>query len=267
MTIVGRPGNGPGEFSNLRQIAVTEDESGIFAWDASSRIQVFAWRDSTYGLERTFQVDGNAYEGDMCLTNDHLFVIGYREESDAIINKYSLEGVLVTSFGARYDSPFPLLNRIMSRFGGLECDAEFGVVVHVNHYLPVISGYAVTGDLVWRVKLDGYKSAAVEEIMDDGSLGVSHRDARSGASYQIILNRDHGSSSVIARYWVKVGRRRTAWHLAYLSRGHAIRQRFLGGKPQLRQRQSRPAGAGFKPGVRKRVRHVSSDSSLRQVRH
>lgn len=91
--------------------------------------------------------------------------------------------------------------------------------------------------------------------------------ARSGASYQIILSRDHGSSSVIARYWVKGGRRPTAWHLAYLSRGHAIRQRFLGGKPQLRQRQSRPAGAGFKPGVRKRVRHVSSDSSLRQVRH
>ena len=41
LEVVGSPGRGPGEFSNLTRVAVREDEVKLFAWDDESRVQVF----------------------------------------------------------------------------------------------------------------------------------------------------------------------------------------------------------------------------------
>ncbi len=216
LTTVGRPGNGPGEFSFLSRVAVTEDESRIFAWDGpTSRVHAFGWRDSTYVLEDAFYIEGNAYEGGLCATNDHLFAIGYMEESDGVIHKYSLEGVLVTSFGTRYKSSFSLLSRIMSERGMLECDEELGIIVHVNDSLPIITGYSEDGDLVWQARLEGFRPAAVEETLEDGYPGVYRRHRNPGESDRILLIRDRGSTSVIVRYYVMGdgGAQPGKWHI------------------------------------------------------
>ena len=203
LAVVGSHGQGPGEFQDLTRIAVTGDETRLFAWDMLSRIQVFGKRDSIYVLENTFHIVANAYEGDICVVNDHLYAIGYSAELDGIIHKYTFAGDHVTSFGARYKSSFSLLSMVMSRLGRLKCDERLGIIAHVNYHLPILTGYSQDGSLVWRVKFADFRPAVVEELLDDGSPGVNSWQVQPGESAGFTLIQDQVSDSLIVRYPVR----------------------------------------------------------------
>lgn len=203
LAVVGNPGIGPGEFSELTRVAVMENEAKLAAWDRLSRVQVFSKQDSTYMLENIFHIVPNAYEGDICVVKDHLYAIGYSENLEGVIHKYTLAGDHVTSFGELYKSSFSLLKGAMSQAGRLECDEQLGIIAHVNHSHPILTGYSENGDIVWRVKFDDFRPAIVEEGLKDGAPSITYRPVQKGESGGYSLIRDQMTATLIARYHVK----------------------------------------------------------------
>ena len=201
--IVGSPGSGPGEFSNLTRVAVTEDEANLFAWDAHSRVQVFGKRDSAFVLENSFHVVPNANAGDICVLNEHLYAVGYGEELEGVLHKYTRAGSYVASFGTPYKSSFSLVRRAMDDLGQLKCDERLGIIVHSNHRLPILLGYSENGDVVWRLKFADFRPEILEEGLSDGGMpSVEFLPLRKGHSRGYVLIRDQMGASLIVRYQV-----------------------------------------------------------------
>ncbi len=92
--IVGSPGVGPGEFTNVKGMAATEDAGQIFVVDQIGiRIQVFRKNaEDLYELEHAFFTSDYG-ASDICVMGGHVFLTGYSDEQDLVIHKLTYQPV------------------------------------------------------------------------------------------------------------------------------------------------------------------------------
>ena len=147
--------------------------------------------------------------------NEHLYAVGYGEELEGVIHKYTRAGSYVASFGSRYKSSFSLVRRTMDDLAQLKCDERLGIIVHSNHRLPILTAYSENGEIVWRIKFADFRPEIVEEGLSDGGVpSVEFQPLRKGQSAGYALIRDQIDASLIVRYHVmgEIGAARSVSH-------------------------------------------------------
>ena len=177
--VVGKRGEGPGEFPLANQVNVTEtgDETLLVVGASASLVSVFQQQDTIWTLKNTFTTAQPFMSGGLCSMHGHVYTIGYSEdaapESDGIIHKYTMEGEHVMSFGTPYKDPSPFVRGSLAGRGTLECNATHRVIAYAHDLIPVITGFSDTGDVRWRVLLeDAHLDPAEQGRTAEGRLSM-----------------------------------------------------------------------------------------------
>ncbi len=138
------------------------DSSGriIFA-DRSNGVRIFERTGKTHRVSTTLPSSLEIHE--VCVREDILHIHGFSPDNHHAINRVSLSGNTLNSFGAIYSSSSPLVHRILG-MGQIACmDSK---IIYAPNYLPVIYSYSPTGDMQWAVKIPDFQTL---EIIDKGS--------------------------------------------------------------------------------------------------
>lgn len=138
------------------------DSSGriIFA-DRSNGVRIFERTGKTHRVSTTLPSSLEIHE--VCVSEDVLHIHGFNPDNHHAINRVSLLGNTLNSFGAIYSSSSPLVHRILG-MGQIACmDSK---IIYAPNYLPVIYSYSPTGDMQWAVKIPDFQTL---EIIEKGS--------------------------------------------------------------------------------------------------
>ena len=104
--ILGGPGEGPGEMTWVGKVSVTGSGDSVYVVVGSGQYKVSVFRrrrDGTHEFRNSFLSAVNYFNGDLCAMHGHVYTTGYKEDLNGVIHKHTLEGVHVSSFGARYN--------------------------------------------------------------------------------------------------------------------------------------------------------------------
>ena len=179
---IGKAGEGPGEFYNPQSVSVTDGgKTIVVASVSSSRINVFDRNDDDFNLRSSFR--GAVGPWATCAMNGHVYVLGAIEGRTEIIHKYTYDGELVMSFGELYRSPVPRVVNSLSYRGWLACNQEEDIVGWIRRYVPVITGFSSTGEILWRVRVADFTPSRVEHgVNEEGLDSITFSPLREGES-------------------------------------------------------------------------------------
>lgn len=144
------------------------DSSGriIFA-DRSAGIKIFERTGDTHQVSEAFPLSLEIHE--VCVRKDVLYVHGFNPGNRYAINRLSLSGNMLKSFGALYASSSPLVYRNLG-MGQIACmDSR---IIYAPNYLPVIYAYSPGGAMQWAVKIPDFNTMEIIETESDVSMGV-----------------------------------------------------------------------------------------------
>ena len=117
------------------------------------------------------------------MMNGHIYTLRYREDLEGVILKYTLDGDLVSSFGAPYISDNPFAVEIFSDDGFLACSEEYGVVGWIRERVPVFTGFDEEGTELWKILFPEFDPwPVVEAVNDDGRPALRYYPAEEGQS-------------------------------------------------------------------------------------
>ncbi len=208
MGTFGAPGEGPGEFRNPRQLAVTDHGKTIFVIGGDRSIPVFERKDAaTYTEKYTFKKGMRSSAG--CAMNGHLYLLGYTPDIDGVIHKFTPEGKRIASFGAPYKSRNAFVVASQSGRGLLACSEEHRIVGLIRENIPVFTGYTEAGDVAWHVTFADFKSCSVvETIADDGAPTMQYHTTEPGQSvFEKVFTDSSGDLYVQYNTGVQSGRK------------------------------------------------------------
>lgn len=167
-TTLGRPGEGPGDFSSPRTAAL--DSAGrLYIGDLGRRVQVFLPAGHGYTLDTVLQTGISPKS--MCVLHDRLIVQGVTLGDTNSLHIFDLRGRPLASGAPLYHLRSPIINYTVSE-ARIACDSTSDVIVLASPLLGEVRGYHLDLTLAWRTKLAGYRSAVVRELPDEG-FGVT----------------------------------------------------------------------------------------------
>ena len=196
--IVGSPGVGPGEFTQVEGVAATGDASRIFVADQGGyRIQVFHKNaEDLYELEHAFFT--NRYvASDICVMGGHVYLAGYSEELELVIHKLTYAGEYITSFGQPYLADNPFVRMILSEQASLVCNEKNRIIAYVNVTVPVLKGYDELGSLLWNVTFPDHNPMYKIETTRPAIRFLSQQP---GESSFLLIATDTFSDAFVASY-------------------------------------------------------------------
>ncbi len=197
----GGQGEGPGEFNQPRELALFESGRKAVVF-SKGRVQVFERQENGQFLYRNgFTSIGT--QG--CVMNDHIYVLRHYLGRPGNIQKLTMEGERVTSFGYTYKSKNKFVTRSLSTGSGsgIACSERHGVVGMIVGRIPVLHGYSEDGELLWRVKVGNTKFTPVEE--KDGGRTLSYKSSSKGDAYGTNLFVDGDGEYFNLTYAVNAG--------------------------------------------------------------
>ena len=194
-SVIGKRGDGPGEFSSVRKVSITETKDGplLIVGASSYKVSVFQQEGDTWVLRNSFQTTYSLGDGDLCAMHGHVYTIGYSEEYPGVIHKHTLEGELVLSFGKPYNDPDPFIRWNLSERGTLDCNETHRVIAYADDLNPVVTGFSDTGVIRWRIELaDANIAPTPQRRTDDGrtSIGFSSPGNGNTSSIEFIPGTD-----------------------------------------------------------------------------
>ncbi len=225
----GSAGAGPGEFHTPRVVSLSD--SGTIAVVFADRIQVYERLDNGHFHSRNSFGAVGSYG---CAMNGHIYILRLypnRPDRPGNIQKFTLDGEWVASFGHPYKSDKAYVATSLSRKGKLACSERHGVVGMVLDRIPVLYGYTEEGSLLWRVKFEGLRAAPVEERDGGRTLGFKRWSAGEAALASLHVDAD-GHFNI--RYMVFVKRGREAPHHLYRINAQTGYGKYAGHAPMLR---------------------------------
>lgn len=154
-SVVGKRGEGPGEFPQVTKLAVMENDTGpiLVVGASGNQIAVFQQTGSTWVEESRFTTAHAFMHGDLCAMHDHVYSIGYSEEHTGVIHKYTLGGEYALSFGNIYSDELPFIRSALSPRGALDCNETQRVIAYAHDLSSVVTGFSDRGIVRWRVHL------------------------------------------------------------------------------------------------------------------
>ena len=179
----GGQGEGPGELHQPRELALSESGRKAVVFSLN-HIQVFERQENGQFLYRNSFPYSGTYG---CVMNDHIYVLKYYPSKPGNIQKLTMEGERVASFGYEYQSKSEFVKSTLSggHSGRLACSERHGVVGMILERIPVLHGYSEDGELLWRVKFEGIKPSPVEET--DGGRSLTYKAPSKGDAYAAYL--------------------------------------------------------------------------------
>ena len=158
----GGPGEGPGEFLYPWKVLLANIGRTVAVHSINPFVHVFERQDATtFQLRSSFPDDVQLGESG-CAMNGYFYYLGFSNELDGVIHKYTLEGDRVASFGAPYKSSSPIATQVLSDSGYLACSEQHAMIAHIRSYVPVVTGYKETGEAAWQVLFPDFKPSRVE---------------------------------------------------------------------------------------------------------
>lgn len=202
--VIGKRGQGPGEFPLADKVALSETENEAFLVVAGSPIPVSVFRKEAgvWIYKKTFTAMRDLLDGDLCAMHGHVYAVGYSEGAAGVIHKYTLEGEHVLSFGEPYIDPDPFIRSSLSERGELACNAIHHMVAYRHELSPVITGFSDTGNVQWQVELADADIGPVDQTFTDEfgpTIGFRSAPSRTGRP-QFISTPD--SESFLVQYGV-----------------------------------------------------------------
>ena len=197
----GGQGEGPGEFNQPRELALSESGRKAVVF-SKGRVQVFERQENGQFLYRnSFPSIGT--QG--CVMNDHIYVLRYYLGRLGNIQKLTMEGEWVASFGYTYKSKSKFVTRRLSTGSGsrIACSKRHGVVGMIVGRIPVLHGYSGDGELLWRVKFEDIKFTPVEET--DGGRSLFYKNSSKGDAFGTNLFVDEDGEHFNLTYTVNAG--------------------------------------------------------------
>lgn len=164
---IGSPGEGPGELGSPSSLEV--DPSGrVIVADRFQGIKIFDRKGETHTFSTTLPLSGEVNE--VCVQDDILHLHSFDGLNVNAINRYSISGDSLDSFGEVYSAMSPLVRRFLGRTQIACMDSK---IIYAPNYLPVIYGYSHEGDRQWTAKISNFKTPEVEEDVDETGSRVS----------------------------------------------------------------------------------------------
>ncbi len=168
---VGKPGNGPGEFTAPRRLLFGPD-AWMYVSDYPNVLEAFVFNGQQWEFERTIRLPVQI--NDACLAPNALYLagatsIGASGDSLAAIHAIELPGGReLGSLGWLYRTARPQALARMSE-ANVACISGSGSgVVLLPEYLPEVRGYEVDGSVRWITRIAEYRPWTVAEKPDGG---------------------------------------------------------------------------------------------------
>ena len=226
----GGSGSGPGEFTKPGDLALSD--SGRIAVVIGKGIHVFERQKNGQFIYRNSFPSIGTYG---CVMNDHIYVVKYYPDRPGSIQKLTMEGEWVASFGYTYKSKNKFIaSQISGGLGGrLACSERHGVIGLMLVRIPVLHGYSEDGELLWRVKFDGIRPPPIEER---GRGRALYRRNTKGEGLGAYFFADGDEEHFGVLYFINAGRGQpTPWHYyrVDVQTGYG---RYVGHAPFLRAR-------------------------------
>lgn len=172
----GRPGRGPNEF--LSPEAFAADARGrVVVADRNNQLKVF--RRNGEGLEYERTIHLQFVPEDFCLLGETLYVQGVHQTENAVVHAFTLSGDRLRSFGEPYRSKNPLVRAQMSD-GPLACSEDAGTIVTMFEHLPVVFGYAPTGELRWTTRIADFRPMRITEGFEPDGRPYIQQEGQDG---------------------------------------------------------------------------------------
>lgn len=163
---IGSPGEGPGEFISPTSLEV--DSSGrIIVADRNHGLKIFERTGETHAFSATLSLSLEVHE--VCVNKDILHVHGFGAESLQAINRYSMSGDSLGSFGAVYSAQSPLVRRFLGKTQIACMDSN---IIYAQNFLPVIYGYSPEGERQWTARISVFQTLDVTETGPSASMNV-----------------------------------------------------------------------------------------------
>ena len=204
---VANSGIGPGELQSPVGLLVIPDNSQIVISDQLTH-HVFERNEATFELVSTQRPTNPSRNGHLCTMNEHYYLVSYealakplRLETDItqglpraifyrleegfargsyefgsaasehkIIQKYTLDGEWVTSFGTPYIYDDPLFPIVFADETLIACNSEHNTIAVITNHIPAMTGYSDQGELLWQVTFPDFQSDVVKELVIEGRV-------------------------------------------------------------------------------------------------
>lgn len=205
----GGPGEGPGEFRYPWKVLLANKGRTVAVPSINPSVHVFERQDAaTFQLRSSFAHDLGGLGEAGCAMNGYLYLLGFSDELEGVIHKYTPEGERVTSFGAPYKSSSPIATKVLSDRGYLACSEQHAMIAHIRSYVPVVTGYKEIGEVAWQVLFPDFKPSKVEvSRTEDGRERIFLGNSVIGDNYFVDLFTDSSGDYFYVKHATHVGPR------------------------------------------------------------
>lgn len=165
--VIGSPGEGPGEFGSPTSLEV--DPLGrVIVADRFQGVKIFDRNGEIHELSTTLSLFwGEVHE--VCVKKEILHLHSFDQRSFTVINRYSMSGDSLDSFGEAYSAMSPVVRRFL---GKTQIACMDDNIIYAPSFLPVIYGYSYEGDRQWTAKISGFKALEVKEKGFEAGMNV-----------------------------------------------------------------------------------------------
>ncbi len=173
ITIVGRPGGGPGEFrEDPIRISIADQGKSVFVLEQFGRTAaVFDRLDLATLAPKEHSTPGVlSFSG--CAMNGHYWVYGHDPAKEGVLHKFNYGGDHIATFAQRYNATSERASARLSFYGDLACSETHGIAALNRLFAPFITGYRGNGEVAWHVKIAEIDINYYPEY-EDGSVGSS----------------------------------------------------------------------------------------------
>jgi len=159
----GRPGQGPGEFFRVLDIAVPHPGLAIVA-DEAFRLQLFEETDQGWRHGKSVRVPGVPWS--VCATRDTAFVSIHSDDRAGSVMKVDLgDSTEAENLISLYASANPIVRQMMSE-AIIECVPEQRSIVLLPRRLGQVVAMSHLGEILWVTHVADYRPPMVREEPD-----------------------------------------------------------------------------------------------------
>jgi hypothetical protein len=181
----GRQGSGPGEFQEIRSMAVASDGTLYVLDVGNGRIATFQLGGSGLAFRATIPLHFSASQ--MCVLRDRLFVLAVANSLSpgGLIREVDRAGRIVRVFGER-EQPAGALRRVLGdrtdlhNAGRLWCHEATGTIVLMHSDFALVRAFTTDGREIWRTTLRDWNQQRYERSPDGGCCTYNLPNPRSG---------------------------------------------------------------------------------------
>lgn len=161
---LGSEGEGPGEWLWPSTVDVSASGTVRVMSQGLSRIHVYEALGSEFRLRDETRLP--YLPRDLCTLRERVFVLGLKD--GRTVHEIGSDGRVMASFGVPIERPPELLGpwdaatAEWTADGRLVCDDAKGLVIHVPMRLPDVTAYDASGQVVWRIRLNGWSQGRWE---------------------------------------------------------------------------------------------------------